>query len=68
VGIEGVIEISSFGGFVKQYEVSVDPERLRSQNVTLSELFDALQKTTPIPAVATLNVWGKRSLFGAKGS
>lgn len=44
VGIEGVIEISSFGGFVKQYEVSVDPERLRSQNVTLSELFDALQK------------------------
>lgn len=44
VGIEGVIEISSFGGFVKQYEVSVDPERLRSQNITLSELFDALQK------------------------
>ena len=44
VGIEGVIEISSFGGFVKQYEVSVNPERLRAHNVTLSELYDALQK------------------------
>ena len=43
VGIEGVIEISSFGGFVKQYEVSVNPERLHAANVTLSELFDALQ-------------------------
>jgi cobalt-zinc-cadmium resistance protein CzcA len=43
VGIEGVIEISSFGGFVKQYEVSVDPERLHAANVTLAELFDALQ-------------------------
>lgn len=43
VGIEGVIEISSFGGFVKQYEVSVNPERLRSHNITLPELFTALQ-------------------------
>lgn len=42
-GIEGVIEISSFGGFVKQYEVSVDPERLRSHNITLPELYTALQ-------------------------
>lgn len=43
VGIEGVIEISSFGGFVKQYEVSVDPERLRAHNTTLPELYAALQ-------------------------
>ncbi|MFN8344586.1 MAG: CusA/CzcA family heavy metal efflux RND transporter [Spirosomataceae bacterium] len=43
VGIEGVIEISSFGGYVKQYEVSVDPQRLHAGNVTLTELFEALQ-------------------------
>ncbi|MFN8357624.1 MAG: CusA/CzcA family heavy metal efflux RND transporter [Spirosomataceae bacterium] len=41
-GIPGVIEISSFGGFVKQYEVSVNPERLRAMGVTITELFDAL--------------------------
>ncbi|TAG23949.1 MAG: CusA/CzcA family heavy metal efflux RND transporter [Cytophagia bacterium] len=42
-GIEGVIETSSFGGFVKQYEVSVNPERLRALNVTIGELFETLQ-------------------------
>ena len=42
-GIEGVIETSSFGGFVKQYEVSVSPDRLRSLNVTIGELFETLQ-------------------------
>ncbi len=41
-GIPGVIEISSFGGFVKQYEVSVNPDRLRAAGITLTELFDAL--------------------------
>ncbi|MCU0338412.1 MAG: CusA/CzcA family heavy metal efflux RND transporter [Spirosomaceae bacterium] len=43
-GIQGIIEISSFGGYVKQYEVAVNPERLRANNVTLAELYDALQK------------------------
>lgn len=42
-GIQGVIEISSFGGYVKQFEVSIDPDRLRASGVTVSELFDALQ-------------------------
>lgn len=43
-GISGVIEISSFGGFVKQYEVSVNPEKLQANNLTISELFDAISK------------------------
>ena len=42
-GIQGVIEVSSFGGFVKQYEVAINPDRLRASGVTVSELFDALQ-------------------------
>ena len=41
-GIPGVIEVSSFGGFVKQYEVSVLPERLRAAGLTLAEVFAAL--------------------------
>lgn len=43
-GVSGVIEISSFGGFVKQYEVSVRPERLQAANITISELYEAIQK------------------------
>lgn len=43
-GIPGIIEISSFGGYLKQYEVSIDPLILRSFDLTLSDVFDALEK------------------------
>ncbi|TAE50659.1 MAG: efflux RND transporter permease subunit, partial [Bacteroidetes bacterium] len=41
-GIPGVVEISSFGGFLKQYEVSIDPRRLLSADVSINEIYDAL--------------------------
>lgn len=43
-GTPGVAEINSFGGYIKQYEVAVDPEKLRSQNITVGEIFNALQQ------------------------
>ncbi|WP_192823919.1 CusA/CzcA family heavy metal efflux RND transporter [Rufibacter sp. LB8] len=43
-GTPGVAEVSSFGGMVKQYQVSVDPERLRAFDVTISDIFDALER------------------------
>lgn len=39
---EGVAEVASVGGFVKQYSVVVDPNRMRSQGVTLDMLKDAI--------------------------
>jgi heavy metal efflux system protein len=42
-GIPGVVEVSSFGGHVKQYEVSIDPERLRASGVTIAQVFEAVQ-------------------------
>ena len=42
-GIQGVVEINSFGGYLKQYEVAVTPERLRSVGLSLNEVFDALE-------------------------
>ncbi|NCI47418.1 CusA/CzcA family heavy metal efflux RND transporter [Sediminibacterium soli] len=42
-GTPGVAEINGWGGFVKQYEVAVDNERLNAMNVTIPELFTALQ-------------------------
>jgi cobalt-zinc-cadmium resistance protein CzcA len=41
-GIPGVVEINSFGGYLKQYEISVDPDKLRAQNISLTELYDAV--------------------------
>ncbi len=43
-GTPGVAEVNSFGGLQKQYEVAVDPNRLNGMQVTLGELFDALEK------------------------
>ncbi|RTQ47487.1 CusA/CzcA family heavy metal efflux RND transporter [Hymenobacter gummosus] len=42
LGTPGVAEVSSFGGFVKQYEVAIDPERLRALGVTVGEVAAAL--------------------------
>jgi cobalt-zinc-cadmium resistance protein CzcA len=43
-GTPGIAEINSFGGMLKQYEVSVDPNRLKALNVTIPQLFQALEK------------------------
>jgi cobalt-zinc-cadmium resistance protein CzcA len=43
-GIPGIIEISSFGGYLKQYEVAVDPLWMQGAEVTLPEVFEALEK------------------------
>jgi cobalt-zinc-cadmium resistance protein CzcA len=44
LGTPGVADINSYGGFVKQYEVAVDPERLRGMNLSLTDIFEALEK------------------------
>ena len=44
LGVPGVVDVSSFGGFLKQYEVAVNPEKLLSMNINLLEVYDALSK------------------------
>lgn len=44
LGTEGVADVSSFGGFLKQYEVSLLPEKLRNFNISIQEVFNALEK------------------------
>jgi heavy metal efflux system protein len=47
-GINGVVEINSWGGFLKQYEVAIDPAKLKSIDITLVEVFDALENNNNI--------------------
>jgi cobalt-zinc-cadmium resistance protein CzcA len=44
LGTPGVADVNSYGGFVKQYEVAVNPDRLRSMNLCINDIFDALQQ------------------------
>jgi heavy metal efflux system protein len=43
-GTPGIAEVNSFGGMLKQYEVAVNPDKLKAMNVTLPEIFTALEK------------------------
>ena len=43
-GIEGVAEVSTWGGKLKQYEIAVNPNTLNSLGVTITEIFEALEK------------------------
>ena len=43
-GIPGVAEITGFGGIKKQYEVAIEPARLKSFNISVPEIFNALEK------------------------
>ena len=47
-GINGVVEVNSWGGYLKQYEVAIDPVRMRSKEITLMEVFDALESNNSI--------------------
>ena len=42
---EGVAEVASVGGFVKQYSVVVDPVKLRAQGLTLDDVAEAIRKS-----------------------
>jgi cobalt-zinc-cadmium resistance protein CzcA len=42
--VPGVVDVVGFGGPTKQYQVHVDPARLKSYGVTLAQVFDALAK------------------------
>ena len=43
-GVPGVIDVNGIGGFVKQYQVLVDPAKLRKFDLTLHDIYDAVAK------------------------
>ncbi|WP_347160298.1 CusA/CzcA family heavy metal efflux RND transporter [Pontibacter chitinilyticus] len=42
--VPGVVEVNAFGGNIKQYEVALDPGKLNAMHVSVSEVFEALEK------------------------
>ena len=43
VNIPGVVGVNTMGGYLKQYEVAVDPSRLKSYNITITDIYEALK-------------------------
>jgi cobalt-zinc-cadmium resistance protein CzcA len=65
LGTPGVADVASFGGYLKQYEISLDPDKLRSYNLGMGEVFTALEKNNQNTGGAYIdkkpNAWFIRS-------
>lgn len=42
--VEGVAEVASIGGYVKQYQVDIDPNKLRAYNITTADVISSIQR------------------------
>lgn len=47
-GISGVVEINTWGGFLKTYEVAIEPQKLKALGITLADVFSVLQNNNSI--------------------
>ncbi|MHB0754390.1 CusA/CzcA family heavy metal efflux RND transporter [Polaribacter sp. M15] len=47
-GIPGVVEVNTWGGFLKQYEVAINPNKLNAMHISVSEIYDALEKNNSV--------------------
>ena len=61
-GIHGVVEVNSWGGYLKQYEVAINPARLQALNIPLMDVFNALEGNNSISGGAYIEK-GTESYF-----
>lgn len=65
LGTPGVADVASFGGFLKQYEIALNPDKLRSYNLSIADIFTALEKNNQNTGGAYIdkkpNAWFIRS-------
>ena len=64
---KGVAEVASVGGYVRQYQVDVDPDKLRAQGVTLAQVVDAVRKSNQEIGARNLAVNGVEYFIRATG-
>jgi Cu(I)/Ag(I) efflux system membrane protein CusA/SilA len=65
--VPGVAEIATVGGFVQQYQVNVDPDRLRSYNIPLSKVADAVRSANQETGARLLESGGAEYMIRGQG-
>src|SRR5437867_4658358 len=65
--VPGVAEVASFGGFVKQYQVTVDPNRLRSYGLSITDVADAVRKSNQDVGGRLLELGGREFMVRGRG-
>jgi copper/silver efflux system protein len=65
--VEGVSEVASLGGFVKQYQVTVDPAKLRAFNLSISEVAMAVKRSNGEVGGRSIELSEKEFMLRVKG-
>ncbi len=65
--IPGVVEVNSYGGKAKQYEVRVNPDKLVSHKISLQQVFEALKKNNSNAGGAYIEKAGEQQLLRGVG-
>ena len=65
--VPGVAEVASIGGFVRQYQVNLDPNKLRAYNIPLSMVIDRVRDSTNEVGGRVLEMAGARYMIRGLG-
>ncbi|MBB3205037.1 Cu(I)/Ag(I) efflux system membrane protein CusA/SilA [Rhodopirellula rubra] len=65
--VEGVSEVASIGGYVRQYQIEVDPDKLRFHNVSLDKLAMAIKGSNVDVGAKTVETTGMEFIVRSKG-
>ncbi len=66
-GIKGVVEINTWGGYLKQYEIAIIPSRLKAMNITMNDVFTGLEKNNSIAGGAYIEKINQSYFIRAEG-
>jgi Cu(I)/Ag(I) efflux system membrane protein CusA/SilA len=65
--VDGVAEVASIGGYVRQYQIEVDPDKLRYQNLTLNSVINAVKESNIDVGAKTVESNGMEFLVRGRG-
>ncbi|MCA9263491.1 MAG: efflux RND transporter permease subunit, partial [Planctomycetales bacterium] len=65
--VPGVSEVASVGGYVRQYQVEIDPDRLRFHNIPLDQLVEAVRKSNIDVGAKTVESGGMEFIIRGRG-
>lgn len=65
--VPGVSEVASVGGYVRQYQIEIDPDRLRFHNIPLDQLVEAVRKSNIDVGAKTVESGGMEFIIRGRG-
>ena len=67
LGVDGVAEVASVGGFVKGFQITVDPEKLRIYDISIDQIINAVRKNNNDTGGRTIEINGFEFIIQGKG-